>query len=80
MNMNMNMTISLTHIVLETKIKIERNKKLFPDNILKLKKNFLNATGLSESVWNIIYDFPPIKDQEDFDRMLEKIKEDYKCQ
>lgn len=76
----MNMTISLTHIILETKIKIERNKKLFPDNILKLKKKFLNATGLSESVWDIIYDFPPIKDQEDFDRMLGKIKEDYKCQ
>ena len=65
--------VSIFNIILETKTKFERSKFLFPNNIPKLKRNFINVTGLSENEWNIICKFPPIRDQRDFDKLLEAL-------
>ncbi|MCK9470675.1 MAG: hypothetical protein M0Q88_02850 [Bacilli bacterium] len=67
------MEITTTSIVLETKMKIEKMKKLFPDNIPKLKKNFINATGMGEKEWNIIYNFPPINNNQEFNSLLKSL-------
>lgn len=69
-----NVVVSQTRIILETKIKIERSKVLFPNNIPKLKKNFVNVSGMSEKEWEIIFNFPPVKDQNDFNRLLGKLQ------
>lgn len=68
------MEVSMTQIILETKNKIERNKKLFPNNLSKLKQNFLNVSGMSEQKWDTILNFPPIKDQNDFNRLLGELR------
>lgn len=65
--------VSMFNIVLETKIKLERNKLLSPGNIPKLKRNFLNVTGLGEREWDIICKFPPVKDQQDFNNLLKAL-------
>ncbi|MCQ4925053.1 hypothetical protein NE686_18270 [Tissierella carlieri] len=65
--------VSTFNIILETKVKIERNKVQFPDNIIKLKNSFLNATGMGEKEWSILYNSPPIKDQQDFNNLLESL-------
>lgn len=62
--------VSMFSIILETKVKVERNKALFPDNIPKLKRNFMNVTGMGEDKWNIIYNSPPIKEEQDLNNLL----------
>ena len=62
--------VSIFNIVLETKAKIERHKVLFPGNIPKIKRNFLDVTGMDEDKWEIIYNSPPIKEQQDLNNLL----------
>lgn len=71
-----NVAVSETQIILETKNKIERSKVLFPNNIPKLKKNFINVSGMSVNEWEIIFNFPPIRDQNDFNRLLNELKKE----
>lgn len=65
--------VSMFNIILETKVKIERNKVLSPDKIDKLKSNFLNDTGMDETKWDILYNSPPIKEQQDFNNLLKAL-------
>lgn len=63
--------VSMYILLMETKVKIERSKKLFPFNIPKLKDNFLETTGMNEKQWEVIYNAPPIKENKDLENLID---------
>ena len=63
--------VSLYNIIMETKIKVERNKRYFSDNIPKVREKFLDSTGMSEEQWNVIYNYQPIKCNADFENLID---------
>lgn len=60
--------------IFEIKIKLERAKKMIPAKIPELKNDFIQSTGLQEKSWDLIYDFPPIKEQRDFDSLIQSLQ------
>lgn len=65
--------VSIYKAIIETKVKIERCKRFFASYIPKLKKNFLNFTGMTEKQWVVIYNHPPIKGDDDLEDLIDAL-------